>query len=123
MLTKHHLTELTLCIQVAEGVFPRTEGFKIVYERSMFQTTGYLVVDGGLHEDSGVFTCKAYHMVKDVEYNLTATSTLEIAYPTSSRIQCLDSVVQEGGPATIVCGVSGVPMPTVQYTKVSITVF
>ena len=107
--------------KVVEGVFPRDAGFKIEYEYSMFQTIGYLVVDGGLHEDSGTFTCQASHIVKGLQYKLNETAELIVAYPTSSRIQCLDSIVQEGQPATIVCGVSGVPMPTVVYTKVNET--
>jgi hypothetical protein len=107
--------------RVVEGTFPRDAGFKVVHEKSMFQTVGYLVVEGGLHEDSGTFTCQASHVVKGKTYIVNTTSELMVAYPTSSRIQCLDSIVQEGGPATIVCGVSGVPMPTVVYRKVNET--
>ena len=95
--------------RVVEGVFPRDAGFKVVYEKSMFQTVGYLVVEGGLHEDSGTFVCQASHVVKGETYIVNTTAELVVAYPTSSRIQCLDSIVQEGGPATIVCGTNKVP--------------
>ena len=107
--------------KVVEGVFPRDAGFKIVYERTMFETVGYLVVEGGLFEDSGTFICQASHVVKGETYIVNTTAELVVAYPTSSRIQCLDSIVQEGKPATIICGVSGVPMPVVTYTKINET--
>ena len=40
---------------------------------------------------------------------------------TNPCFQCLDTIVREGTKATIVCGVSGVPLPTVTYTKVNNT--
>lgn len=102
--------------KVIEGVYPR-DGFRMEHKREMFKTIGYLVVDEGEFTDSGVFECKAFHSVKGQEFSEVVPSKLTIDKPTSSRIKCLDTVVEEGKTATIICGVSGVPLPTVTYTK------
>ena len=106
--------------KVMDGVFPRAP-FKVEYEREMFKTIGYLVVTEGEFDDSGVFECKAFHRVKDEEFSETITSKLIIAKPTSSRIKCLDTVVEEGKTATLICAVSGVPQPTTTYEKENAT--
>ena len=102
--------------KVVPGNFP-ANNFHIEYTLSMTKSISNLVVRNGLHTDSDTFLCKAWYSVGGEESSETSESEMVIAIPTSPRIVCLDNVVEENTVATLVCGFSGVPEPTLTYGK------
>ncbi|KAJ8413768.1 hypothetical protein AAFF_G00063660 [Aldrovandia affinis] len=81
--------------------------------RTFFRSDGSLYIDRAVPEDAGIYVCTAIN----VAGSMNVSVTLEVHVPPEINPGPFHYVATEGVPITLSCDSSGVPKPTVTWSK------